>query len=146
MSPFIITTLQPSDYDALIALWEEAGLSHRPKGRDARASIVRQMSLPQCRFFAVRGPDGLLLGSALATHEGRKGWVNRVAVRPAARRSGIARALVEACEAWLFAQEVPIVAALVEGPNIDSQALFSACGYERDDSLVYFRKLTAEGL
>ena len=138
-----IAALGPDDYDALIDLWREAGLSHKPAGRDAREAIIKQMGFPQCRFFAARDERGALVGSALATHEGRKGWINRVAVRPQARRSGLARALIAACEEWLFAQGVPIVAALVEGPNRGSQALFSACGYERDDTLVYFRKLTS---
>ena len=62
-----------------------------------------------------------------------------------ARRRGIAAALVEACEAWLFGEGITIVAALVEGRNGPSQALFAACGYERDDTLVYFRKLAHPG-
>ena len=104
------------------------------------------MKQPFCRFFGVRDGRGALVGSVIANHEGRKGWINRLAVRPSARRSGIARALVAACEGWLFGEGVPIVAALVEGDNHSSQALFTSCDYERDDTLVYFRKLTRPGV
>jgi len=41
------------------------------------------------------------IGSALITHDGRKGWINRVVVLPEHRNKGIARKLVEAGEIWL---------------------------------------------
>ncbi len=146
MSSPPIETLGPDSYDELVSLWKEAGLPFKSAGRDSREAIATQMGLPFCRFFAVRDPRGLLLGAVVANHEGRKGWINRLAVRPSARRSGIAKALVEACEDWLFGQGVPIVAALVEGDNLGSQGLFAACDYERDDTLVYFRKLIRPGV
>jgi len=135
-----IETLSPGDYDALVDLWRDAGLPSRPKGRDRKDAILAQMALPNCRFLGARDPGGKLLGAAIANHEGRKGWINRIAVRPSLQRSGIARALVAACEEWLFGTGIQVVAALVEGDNPTSQSFFSACGYERDDTLVYFRK------
>src|SRR6476619_5513393 len=121
-----IETLGPGDYDALVDLWTAAGLTYRPTGRDARASIVEQMAQPGCRFMGIRGDKGELLGAVIATHEGRKGWVNRLAVRRSRQRRGIARALVAACEDWLFGSGILIVAALVEGDNLPSQGLFEA--------------------
>lgn len=141
MPAYTIEVLSERDYDALVDLWSAAELSYRPAGRDARDAIALQMRLPQCRFFGVRGEVGELTGAAIANHEGRKGWINRIAVRPGSRRDGVARALVDACEKWLHTQKIEIVAALVEGWNESSQAFFGACGYDRDDTLVYFRKV-----
>ena len=146
MPSFHIETLAGGDYDALVDLWTAAGLTYHPAGRDARESILRQMALPNCRFMGVRGSQGELLGAVLATHEGRKGWINRLAVRPSSQRKGMASALVAACEEWLFSGGIPIVAALVEGDNLSSQALFDACAYEKDQTLVYFRKLVRPGV
>lgn len=143
MSDYPIEQLSGSDYNGLIALWREAGLPSRPAGRDSREALRVQMGLSFCRFYGVRDGKGVLSGAVIANHEGRKGWINRLAVRPGARRTGIARALVRACEEWLRAEGIVLVAALVEGDNTDSQALFTACGYARDDSLVYFRKAAA---
>ena len=136
-----IRTLGTEDVEALIRLWNEAGLVTRPAGRDAPEALRDQMSVPRSRFFGACDAGGGLTGAAIATHDGRKGWINRLAVRPAARRSGVARLLLERCETWLFGEGILIVAALVEGDNRPSQALFEACAYERDDTLVYFRKL-----
>jgi len=146
MPPERIEALRPDCYEELVTLWKEARLPYKPTGRDSREAIAAQMGLSHCRFFGVRDERGALVGAVVANHEGRKGWINRLAVRPSARRSGVAKALVAACEEWLFAQGVPIVAALVEGDNVGSQALFSACDYERDDTLVYFRKLVRPGV
>ena len=141
MAALTIEVLGPSHIDDVLRLWRDAGLPIRPAGRDSREALTAQMALPYCRFIGARNERGGLVGAVIATHEGRKGWINRLAVETGWRRGGIARRLIEACEAWLFAQGVPIVAALVEGYNHPSQALFSACDYERDDTLVYFRKV-----
>ena len=137
-----IEVLTDRDYDALVDLWTAAGLSYRPAGRDAHEALLAQMALPYCRFFGARAASGGLIGAVIANHEGRKGWINRLAVRPSARRTGLAQALVGACEEWLHGEGIGLVAALVEGDNESSQRLFEACGYDRDDTLVYFRKVT----
>jgi GNAT superfamily N-acetyltransferase len=146
MSGPVIVTLHAADLDAIIDVWRAAGLPSRPGGRDAPEAILAQIALPQCRFFGIRDGSGRLVGAVLANHEGRKGWVNRLAVRPEARRTGLARALLEACERWFDEEGILVVAALVEGYNEDSQALFEACAYDRDDSLVYYRKVKNPGV
>ena len=40
----IIRQLAVEDYDALVALWEEAGLSYRPNGRDCREKIAHEIA------------------------------------------------------------------------------------------------------
>jgi GNAT superfamily N-acetyltransferase len=141
-----IVTLRAEDLDDVIEVWKAAGLPYRPAGRDAREAILAQMALPQCCFLGARDASGRLLGAVLVNHEGRKGWINRLAVRPEARRTGLARALLEASERWLDQEGILIVAALIEGYNEDSQALFEACAYDRDDSLVYYRKVKDPGV
>ena len=141
-----IITLSAADLDDIVDVWKDAGLPYRPSGRDAREAILAQIALPQCRFFGSRDGSGRLIGVVLVNHEGRKGWINRLAVRPEARRRGLARQLLEACEAWLDEEGIRIVAALVEGYNEDSQAFFEACDYDRDDSLVYYRKVKDPGV
>jgi GNAT superfamily N-acetyltransferase len=136
-----IVTLSAADLDDIVELWKAAGLPSRPTGRDAPEAILAQIALPQCRFLGARDATGRLVGVVLANHEGRKGWINRLAVRPETRRTGLARALVAACERWFDQEGILVVAALVEGYNRDSQALFEACEYDRDDSLVYYRKV-----
>ena len=37
--------LKPEHYDQIISLWEKAGLEYRPKGRDTRENIYKQLKL-----------------------------------------------------------------------------------------------------
>ena len=146
MSEAAIVTLTAADAREVVDVWLAAGLPTRPTGRDAPGALLAQFALPQCRFFGLRDGSGRLLAAVLANHEGRKGWINRLAVRPEARRRGLARALLGACERWFDEEGILVVAALVEGDNEDSQALFEASAYDRDDSLVYFRKVKDPGV
>ena len=134
-----IRPLQPLDYDRLLALWDAAGLSYRPQGRDQREALCREMAGPGAVFFAAEEGD-TLVGAVLGTHDGRKGWINRLAVHPEYRRSGVASRLVEAVERRFEALGIHITTCLIESWNEESMAFFRAKGYLSHDDIVYFSK------
>ena len=68
-------------------------------------------------MFLLAEADGRLVGTVLGTHDGRKAWINRLAVSPAFRRRGIARLLVAEVEARMAALGLDIIAALIESQN-----------------------------
>jgi ribosomal protein S18 acetylase RimI-like enzyme len=127
------------DYDSIVGVWLEAGLPFRPEGRDSRESIRVEMGRG-CSVFLLAELDGRSVGAALGTHDGRKGWVNRLAVVPECRRLGLARRLVREVEIWLESQGIQICAALIESENQDSRAFFAGIGYLRDPEIQYFSK------
>jgi N-acetylglutamate synthase len=136
--------LGESDYKEIRDLWKRAGLSIRAEGRDSATSFARQMGWGVQRVAGLRDGDRLV-AVAVLTHDGRKGWINRLAVDPAYRRKGLARRLIAEAERW-FIQEVglEVWAALIEKDNTASQALFERMGYGRHD-LVYVSKRTRPG-
>ena len=136
--------LGESDYEEILDLWKRAGLSIRPEGRDSAISFARQMGWGVQRVPALREGDRLV-AVAVLTHDGRKGWINRLAVDPAYRRRGLARRLIAEAERW-FTQELglEVWAALIERDNTASQILFERSGYGRHD-LVYVSKRTRPG-
>jgi GNAT superfamily N-acetyltransferase len=73
--------------------------------------------------------DGALVGVVLATNDGRKGWINRLAVLPEHRRQGYATRLVAEAEGVLRSVSITVIAALIEGGNDVSLALFERLGY-----------------
>jgi ribosomal protein S18 acetylase RimI-like enzyme len=127
------------DYDSLIALWKKAKLPYKPRGRDARGRIEQEILGPNT-VFLVAEVGGDLVGSVFATHDGRKGWINRLAVAPAYRRQGIARRLVEEAESRLWEAGIEIVACLIEDWNAGSKRFFENIGYSRFDQISYFTK------
>jgi len=72
-----IRKLTIDDYDGLCTLWEEAGLPYRPNGRDTRENIASQIE-GECSIYLAIEEDGRLIGAVLGTHDGRKGWINRL--------------------------------------------------------------------
>ncbi len=131
--------MRPEDYDAVIKLWEAAGLPYKPRGRDSRSAIEQQLRLPTA-IYLVAELDGQIVGSVLGTHDGRKGWINRVAVHPDHRRKGIARRLVEAVERRCLELGIEIFAALIEDWNETSMKVFARLGYVKHDDIFYYSK------
>ncbi len=135
-----IRDLEPGDYDELIALWEAAGLPYRPRGRDGRNRIAREIGSACSIFLAAEERGEKLVGAVLGTHDGRKGWINRLAVRPEHRGRGIGSGLVAAVEERLRAMGIEIVTCLIEDWNEESMAFFERIGYVRHPDIVYFSK------
>ena len=127
------------DYDSLIALWQSAELGHKPKGRDSRRKIEEELERGLARFILAEY-EGRLIGSIIATIDGRKGWINRIAVAPEFRGYGLAQLLITKAEEVLHKQGMDILTALVEPENVASQKLFEKMGYRRWDGLVYYSK------
>jgi len=134
-----IRALRGEDYDALCDLWRASGLPFKPNGRDRRDRLLREMQ-GDCSIFLAAWEGGALIGAVLGTHDGRKGWINRLAVRPDHRQRGVAAALVGEVEARLQARGIEIVTCLIEGWNERSMAVFEHLGYQRHDDILYYSK------
>jgi len=137
-----MVTIRPlaiDDYEALRALWEEAGLPYRPNGRDTRENISSQIE-SDCSIYLVAEEDGRMVGAVLGTHDGRKGWINRLAVVPDQRKRGIAAMLVRAVEERLLERGIEIFACQIENWNEPSMTVFDHLGYTRHDDIIYFTK------
>lgn len=140
-----IRRLGLDDYDELLALWQRAGLhSLRPQGRDSRAGLTRQLASTVQTILGLE-VNGQLVGAVVATHDSRKGWINRLVVNPDHRRRGYAARLIAAAEETLREQDIHVIAALVESDNPASLALFQKVGYvESDPGIHYLTKRDSE--
>ena len=138
-----IRPFRMSDYDHAIELWREGELPCRPQGRDSRERIEEEMKRGRS-IFLVAELNGKVAGTILATHDGRKGWLNRLAVAEEFRRRGLARRLVTEAERRLGAMGLDIIAGLIEADNGVSLTVFERLGYERSD-VVYFSKRKGTG-
>ena len=77
----------------------------------------------------------------LATHDSRRGWINRLAVHPDYRRRGLGLRLIREAERVLRDErKLHVLAAHVETWNEASLALFTKAGYVRGDDVIYFSK------
>ena len=136
---FTIREMTIDDYDAVVSLWDAAKLPYRSKGRDQREKIAREIDGPSS-IFLVAEVDEEVTGAVLGTHDGRKGWINRLVVAPEHQKEGIGRALVSEVETRLDAVGIEIVACQVEGWNDGSMIFLERLGYRYHDDIHYFSK------
>ncbi len=127
------------DYENLISLWQHAGLPYKPQGRDSYENIKAEL-IRGCCIFIIATKNGEIIGSCFGTHDGRKGWLNRLAVKPECRNSGIARRLVQEVEDRLNDLGIHIIACLVEDWNIESMKVFEKLGYKEFMGMKYYTK------
>jgi len=135
-----VRTLSLYDYERWISVWERAGLhSVRPQGRDSRSAFARQLASGTHTVIGLeRG--GELVGVVLVTHDGRKGWINRLAVVPEHRGRGYAMRLVGEAERVLQAQGMTVIAVLIEPGNEASLQLFRTLGYVEAEGMHYLSR------
>lgn len=135
--------LTGADYNQIAELWHRAGLPHKPQGRDRREAFEAEVSAnPDLCIGAFE--EKQLVGVVLATTDGRKGWINRLAVDPECRRRGVAKTLIHEAETALRKHEIRIFCALIESDNTISTRLFKASGYHEHRDIVYFSKRESE--
>lgn len=135
-----IRTLTIKDYEAVVELWKSAGLPFKPRGRDSKRMIEKQMkAFP--KFFIGAFHEDKLVGVVIDSYDGRmKGWINRLAVDPAYRRQGLAQQLIGHAEEALEKRGAAIFCALIETSNEESVTLFQKMGYVADREVLYVTK------
>jgi ribosomal protein S18 acetylase RimI-like enzyme len=134
-----IRNFNSGEYTHLIDLWQRAGLSHKPRGRDKKEHLIRELRNPASRLLVAEYRNRII-GSVLATHDGRKGWINRLAVDIPWRKQGLARRLIRSAEEFLHKQKIMIIACLIEDFNLPSLELFKQCGYREFKGVHYLTK------
>jgi ribosomal protein S18 acetylase RimI-like enzyme len=136
-----IREMRYEEYQSVLRLWEECGLPCKPHGRDHPDKVREEMKLPQ-NIFLVAVVDDEIIGSVLVTHDGRKGWINRLSVLPDHRNRGIAKALMAEAERWLLDQGIGLFACFIEGENPGSASLLTSLGYVEFEGAKYYTKRT----
>ncbi|MBD3298470.1 MAG: GNAT family N-acetyltransferase [candidate division Zixibacteria bacterium] len=135
----VIRSMTVEELPLLHQLWDAAELDYRPRGRDALDQLqIERAQNPNGHLGAFS--DDSLVGSVIATDDGRRGWINRLAVHPDFRGTGMGMALIEEAERVLEAQGRRIIAALIEDYNVHSQNLFQRAGYIVMPEVLYFSK------
>jgi uncharacterized protein len=129
-----------ADMAGLMSLWEEAGIHFTPMRVPGElAAVLERDSL----VLVDEDETGEISGSVFGTFDGRRGWVNRLAVRQAKRGQGIATGLLAALEARLRALGATRVNLLIDRDNASVTRFYAALGYEVEDLVFMTKSLPA---
>ena len=130
---------RPSEFTSVQSLWEEA-FPGDPAWNRADVAIPEKVAFqPELLFVAVA--DDMVIGTVMAGYDGHRGWLYSVAVRAAARRSGVGTALVRHAEAALRALGCSKINLQVRSANGAVVRFYEHLGYAIEDRVSLGRRL-----
>jgi ribosomal protein S18 acetylase RimI-like enzyme len=133
-----IRPFRRDDQAQVVALWEACRLT-RPWNHPVR-DIERKLAVAD-DLFLVGIVAGRVVASAMAGYEGHRGWVNYLAVDPAAQGNGLGRAMMTEVEARLAELGCPKVNLQVRASNPDAIAFYERIGYGVDETVSLGKRL-----
>jgi ribosomal protein S18 acetylase RimI-like enzyme len=133
-----LSDITPADFPAVIALWEEAGLT-RPWNPPA-ADLQRALDTPTATVLGAVADDRLV-GTVMVGHDGHRGWVYYLAVAAAERGTGVGRTLMRAAEGWLVERGAVKVQLMVRPTNMAVTGFYDRLGYADADVRVLAKRL-----
>ena len=128
-----IKPMTPDHYDQVLALWQAAegvGLSEADSRLAITSYLERNAGLS---LLAIQ--NGQIAGAVLCGHDGRRGFIHHLAVRPESRRQGIGRRLVEQCLGGLRSQGIQKCHLFVFRDNQQAIEFWRALGFTGRDEL-----------
>ncbi len=149
--PIRVRVFEPADEAAVVALWDRCGLL-RP-WNDPHKDIARKRAVqPDLLLVAVEPADGdtaatravsegRVVAAVMVGYDGHRGWINYLAVDPAARRRGLGRRMMHEAEQRLVALGCPKINLQVRAENLEVLAFYEALGYTDDKVVSLGRRL-----
>jgi ribosomal protein S18 acetylase RimI-like enzyme len=125
-----------SDYPQVYALWQRAGLVMSRS--DTKEALQKQLKR-DADLFLVAEENKLIVGVVLGRWEGRRGWINRLAVAPEQQHKRLGSLLVAQVEERLKAKGCEKVNLLIDASNSNVQEFYRKLGYNNDD-LIFMEK------
>jgi ribosomal protein S18 acetylase RimI-like enzyme len=127
-----------ADEPQVVDLWQRCGLV-RP-WNDPRKDIARKLGV-QRELFLVGVAGDRVVATVMAGYEGHRGWINYLAVDPASRRQGVARALMAAVEDRLRALGCAKINLQIRADNRDAIAFYNRLGFAEDAAVSMGKRL-----
>ena len=123
------------DYDEIYALWQITSKRALSEA-DSRENIERYLTRnPQMSVVAVC--DGKIVGTVLAGHDGRTGFIHHTAVHPDYRRRHIGRALAQSAVERISESGINKTQIYCYKDNSTGQSFWQSVGFNRTDNVLF---------
>lgn len=137
-----IRELTAADREAATCLWHEAGVT-RPWNEPGR-DFDRALGGPTSAVLGALDA-GELAATVMVGHDGHRGWAYYLAVKPALRRRGLGRRMMQAAESWLRERGAVKLNLMVRDGNPEAIGFYQQLGYEDAGVTVLARWLDGSG-
>ena len=132
----VVRACRDDDVGAVVDLWRRCGLTRPWIDPEADLALKRRHQ-PEGTWVAER--HGRVVGTVLVGFDGRRGWLNYLAVDPDLRGRGLGRHLVHVAERDLAGRGCPKVNLQIRHDNVGARGFYEALGYV-DDRVVSLGK------
>jgi len=133
-----IRVFTEKDRLSVVALWEECALV-KPQN-DPNKDIDRKLSVDP-DLFLVGIDQGELVATVMGGYEGHRGWINYLAVKPAAQRRSYGKQVMEEVERLIKLKGSPKINLQVRSGNDKILAFYRAIGYSIDETISLGKRL-----
>ncbi|WP_246029268.1 GNAT family N-acetyltransferase [Paenibacillus humicus] len=138
LEPIRYLPMDDSHYDDSVSLWKRMdGLVL--SGADSREAISAYLERnPGLSLIASAGDK--VVGTLMAGHDGRRGWLYHLAVDPKFRGRGIGSELAERCLRGLGEAGIERCYLMVMESNDGGAAFWTKAGWEKRDGILLFSR------
>jgi ribosomal protein S18 acetylase RimI-like enzyme len=133
---FTIRPAQTADIPAVLAVWA-VGRSAHAGVADSAEGIAKLLAFDPGALLVAES-EATLVATLIATWDGWRGAMYRLAVLPEYRRHGIARDLVAAGHRRLAERGVTRITALVAHDDARARGFWFSAGYSHDEAMGRF--------
>lgn len=116
--------------DAVIDLWQMAGLTH--SNNKPSLDIQRKLNDSPWGFLVAFEGDSII-GSVMAGYDGHRGWINYLVCHPNHRRRGVGKALMTEARNLLLKRGCPKINLQVRAGNESAVKFYESIGYSEDN-------------
>jgi len=132
----IIEKMEIDDYEEIHQIWSNSnGVTLRAVD-DSREGIERFLKRNPNNNFVCR-VNGIIIGSILCGHDGRKGFIYHTVVNEKCRNRGIGKKLVENVIKSLEEENITKIGVLVNSDNKSGNDFWESLGFEYFNDLYY---------
>lgn len=128
------------DHPAVVALWKATGRAVLPED-ELREALRHGPGLMVVADHSTAG----VVGVGLGTFDGRRGWIQRLAVHPEHRREGVGSMLVTELERRLMACGAARVNLLTMPEDVGAHLFWQQSGYGPCPDVLFTRLMRPEG-
>jgi ribosomal protein S18 acetylase RimI-like enzyme len=127
-----------TDYEAVIKVWIEAGLTIKPS--DELPELTKKLERDH-DLFLIAEEQGQIIAVVIGAWDGRYGWIYHLAVSPLVQRQGIGMQLMEEVEKRLRQRGALEIKLLVEGRNAQVIPFYQRLGFQIGDKVFMSKSL-----
>jgi len=130
----------PTDYPAVIDLWNNAGPGVHVRRSDTPDEILKKLQRDP-DLFLVADEGDKIIGTVLGGFDGRRGLVYHLAVEESHRKHGLGKALMTELETRLRAKGCLRCYLLVTKDNDSAIRFYESSGWEKMDLHLFGKDL-----